>query len=379
MIVSKYIRRQIFNVTLFASLFLCSAIVLLQSIRFVDLIVNRGISLIEFGYLSSLMVPRFIALVMPIALFGATVFVFQRMIQDSEFVVLRSSGMSTFQLAKPAIVLSVLASVVCYSMTVYVMPLAAQELRENLTEKRSKFGSALLQEGKFTSIGEGATIFVRKREGDELLGLLYHVDDGTQPATTILSNRGVILDSPEGPRIVIYDGSRQVFDGGRLHFVEFDQTSVAITIQSEVEEYHWAQPEERYLPRLFFPDQTKGDQFYKTNLIAEGHHRLVLPLLPITYTLVGLAFVLRTKFSRRGRGEALFFSFIIVLGILLSHLWSKSAAGKDSSMVVVMYGTALVPALISLLLISRPSTGGLSGRSSRQGRDAPNSGVAVEA
>ncbi len=376
MIVARYIYRQVTNVTLVATLFLCGAIVLTQSIRFVDLIVNRGISAIEFGYLASLMIPRFLALVMPIALFGSSVFVFQRMIQDGEFVVLRSSGMSTFQLARPPIYLSIVAAAFCYFMTLYLMPVAAQELRENLTEKRSQWGSALLQEGKFTVIGKGATIFVRERDGDEIRGLLYHTKNEGEPEQTILARTGVVIETEDGPRIVVTDGSRQTFTNGTLHLVEFDQTSIAIGVQNEAQSYHWDQPEERFLPRLFNHDESNGDQRYGKSLTAEGHHRIVLPLLPITYTLIGLAFVLRSGFSRGNRGEALLFSFLTVLAVLLIHLWTKSASGKNPNMIFVMYGGAILPALISLFLISRPGSGGLSGNKMK--KTTPNQELATE-
>lgn len=372
MIVSGYIRRQVTNVALVATIFLCAAIVLIQSIRFVDLIVNRGLSAVEFGFLASLMVPRFVAVIMPIALFGGTVFIYQRMIQDSEFVVLRSSGMSTFQLARPAIFLALGASVLCFSMTLYFMPLAAQELRAKIIEQRSKWGSALLQEGKFATFGKDVTIFVRERDGDVLNGILYHNAEDPDQSYTILARHGQIVEGENGPRIVVSDGSRQSFADGRLHVVRFDQTSLAIAFEN-AKEVHWPQPEERFLPRLLSPDQSAGDVRYRPNLIAEAHHRIVLPLLPITYTMIGLAFVLRVGYSRRGRGETIFAAFICVVAILMMHLWAKSASAKTPELIAVMYANAIVPALLALVFVVKPHTGGRSARRRSGPPTAPDS------
>ncbi|NIR61334.1 MAG: hypothetical protein GWO02_18465, partial [Gammaproteobacteria bacterium] len=47
-------------------------------------------------------------------------------------------------------------------------------------------------------------------------------------------------------------------------------------------ENHWPQPEERYLPDLLSPSETNpNDVYYRDKLIAEGHARLVLPILPV--------------------------------------------------------------------------------------------------
>ncbi|MDF1749975.1 MAG: LptF/LptG family permease, partial [Alphaproteobacteria bacterium] len=84
--INLYIMRQLVSVTVFATIVLCVAVMLVQSVRLVDLIVNRGLPLPEFGYMASLMIPRFVALVMPIALFGAMLFTYNRMINDSELI-----------------------------------------------------------------------------------------------------------------------------------------------------------------------------------------------------------------------------------------------------------------------------------------------------
>ena len=62
----RYILRQCFGVMLFVTAALSAAIWLAQSLRLIDLIVNRGLSTEVFLYLALLILPRFLDIVLPI-------------------------------------------------------------------------------------------------------------------------------------------------------------------------------------------------------------------------------------------------------------------------------------------------------------------------
>ncbi len=74
--ITKYVFRQVGTVMFFITLCLTLAIWLTQSLRFVDLIVNRGLPVVEFLYLSMLLLPRFLVVVLPVALFASVLFTY---------------------------------------------------------------------------------------------------------------------------------------------------------------------------------------------------------------------------------------------------------------------------------------------------------------
>ena len=69
----------------------------------VALIVNRGLSASTFLYVSMLILPGALALILPIALFAALLFVYQRLRADSELVVMSATGLGPWDLARPAL------------------------------------------------------------------------------------------------------------------------------------------------------------------------------------------------------------------------------------------------------------------------------------
>src|ERR1700738_1434571 len=90
---NRYILRQCFGVMIFVTAALSAAIWLAQSLRLIDLIVNRGLSIEIFLYLAALILPRFLDIVLPIGVFIAVLFTFNRLTGESELVVMRSAGL----------------------------------------------------------------------------------------------------------------------------------------------------------------------------------------------------------------------------------------------------------------------------------------------
>ena len=81
---------------------LMSILWLTQSLRFVELVTNKGLPLSLFIKMTSCLMPRLFALLSPISLFVAVLFVYNRMLSDRELVVMKSAGISPWQNAKPA-------------------------------------------------------------------------------------------------------------------------------------------------------------------------------------------------------------------------------------------------------------------------------------
>ena len=79
---NTYIAKQIVVGFLLVSFSLMSIIWLTQSLRFVDLITNKGIAVSLFVKMTSLLMPRIFTILSPISLFAAVLFVYNRMLSD---------------------------------------------------------------------------------------------------------------------------------------------------------------------------------------------------------------------------------------------------------------------------------------------------------
>src|SRR5204863_9128527 len=125
----RYILRQCFSMMIFVTAALSAAVWLAQSLRLVDLIVNRGLAVEVFLYLALLILPRFLDIVLPIGAFIAVLFVFNRLTSESELVVMRSAGLGPLALARPVFVLAGIAFAVLRSLSAYFLPASDREFK----------------------------------------------------------------------------------------------------------------------------------------------------------------------------------------------------------------------------------------------------------
>src|ERR1700760_4924965 len=119
-----YIFRQVLFALVLATGGLTALIWLTQSLRFVDLVVNRGLSLFVFIHLTSLLIPSFIAIILPITTYVVIQFVYQRMATDRELTVMRAAGLSPWALGRPALAVALLATAFGYCLSLRGVPAA---------------------------------------------------------------------------------------------------------------------------------------------------------------------------------------------------------------------------------------------------------------
>src|SRR5215470_19992720 len=99
-----YVLRQMSLAAVMTVAGLTLAIWLSQSLRLLDVIVNRGLSVGLALKFLMLLLPGLITLLLPVAVFISVMFVYHRLNADSEMVVMRNAGISNMQLALPAVI-----------------------------------------------------------------------------------------------------------------------------------------------------------------------------------------------------------------------------------------------------------------------------------
>lgn len=345
--VSSYILLRSTVALLFVTLSLACAIWLMQSLRLIDLIVNRGLPLSMFLYMSVLMMPTFLALILPIALFAAVLFAYNRLTMDSELLVMRAAGISQTGLSKPAFLLAGIVTVIIYSLTLYLLPLSFREFKDRQVTIRNDFSAVLLQEGVFTEISKGITVFVRERGAKgELLGIFVHDGRNPEKPVTMMAENGALVRTDEGPQVIMVNGNRQEVskDSGKLSLLYFDRYSLDVRSVDNTLEKRWREPRERFLDELFYPDMTDGNnQFNAAKLRAEGHQRLTLPIYALTFTVIALAALLSGGFTRRGLGKRITMAILLIIAIQAGALGFTNLAARFPWMVPLVYLNAILP------------------------------------
>jgi lipopolysaccharide export system permease protein len=351
----RYILRQCFGVMVFVTAALSAAIWLAQSLRLIDLIVNRGLSIEVFLYLALLILPRFLDIVLPIGVFIAVLFTFNRLAAESELVVMRSAGLSHLALAKPVFVLAGIAFLILMSMSAYFLPASNRAFKDLQFEIRNRFVSSLLQEGTFTTISDKLTIYIRGRdERGELVGLL--INDNREPhrPVTILAERGVFADTPAGSRIVMVNGNRQQFDPEtrKLSLLTFDRYTLDLDSLHDAPVIRFREAQERFLDELFFP-APEIDPALRLVFSVEAHQRILIPLSTLSFCLIPLVCLLPGEFNRRGQLTRVLLAILVAFVFQLLDIGVNNLASRSAAAIPLMYATDLVPFILGLAILMR--------------------------
>ncbi len=271
----------------------------------IDLIVNRGLSLDVFLYLAALIMPRFLDIVLPIGVFIAVLFTFNRLTAESELVVMRAAGLSPMALARPVLILAAIAFAILMSLSLYVLPVSSRAFKDLQFEIRNRFVSSLIQEGTFTTISDKLTFYIRSREANgDVVGLLINDSRDPQRPITILAQRAAFVDTAAGSRIVMLNGNRQQFDPQthKLSVLTFQRYTLDLESMQDAPVVRFRGAQERFLGELLFPPAGL-DPLVRRSFIMEAHQRLLIPLSALSFSLIPLACLLPGEFSRRGQAK----------------------------------------------------------------------------
>jgi lipopolysaccharide export system permease protein len=353
--IERYILRQCFGVMIFVTAALSAAIWLAQSLRLIDLIVNRGLSIEVFLYLALLILPRFLDIVLPIGVFIAVLFTFNRLTAESELVVMRSAGLSHIGLAKPVLILAGIAFLILMSLSAYFLPASNRAFKDMQFEIRNRFVSSLIQEGTFTTISDKLTIYIRSRdERGEVVGLL--INDNREPhrPVTILAERGLFADTPAGSRIVMVNGNRQQFDPetGKLSLLTFDRYTLDLDSLHDAPIVRFREAQERFLDELFFP-AADIDPALRLGFIIEAHQRILIPLSALSFSVIPLACLLPGEFNRRGQLKRALLAIVLAFLFELLGIGVNDLASRAADAIPLMYTTGLLPFVLGLGILMR--------------------------
>ena len=336
----RYILRQLLGPIVLITVGLTAVIWLTQSLRFIDMIVNKGLSLSAFLYFSMLLLPTFLGVILPIALFSAILFTYNKLVIDSELVSFRTAGLGPWSLAAPAVTLTTFVCVIVYAINLYFIPASYREFKSRQFIARADFSSVLLQEGVFTNLIDDVTVFVGGRDSSgQLRGIFVHDNRVADQPVTMMAERGALVKTEHGPRFVLLNGNRQEINKlrGQLSLLYFDSYALDLGQFAEDPANRWREPRERYLHELFNPGDGYDDQRNLGKFWAEAHHRIVSPLFSFALTAIALAALLGGQLNRRGQWRRILAGITAAFVFEAIGLGLVNAVSKTPSLVPLIY------------------------------------------
>ena len=357
---NRYIIRQIFVGFLLVTFSLMSIIWLTQSLRFVELITNKGIPMSIFVQLTSLLMPRIFTILAPIAVFAAVLFVYNRMLSDRELIVMKSAGISPLQCAVPAIVFGLLMSFFNIFVYNYGIPWSEKQFAELQWKVKNDVSHLMLREGEFTTLQNGLTVFITTHEKDgSITGIMVNDERNLASKVTLSAEKGRVIYTDKGPKIIMVNGARQEINKKSQQFtsVSFARYSVDFGIQ-ESHRKKEAGVRERSLEELLSARNNPNlDKKEANRFFVEGNRRLLNPFFNLLFAVLACTGLLCGNFNRRGQTKIISISVTLMIVILALDLSLTNIAVNNISLLSLIYANLLLPlfACIYLLLYYNPT------------------------
>jgi lipopolysaccharide export system permease protein len=354
-LLTRYVVRQIVTVMLTVTVGLTLAIWLSQSLRFLDIIINRGLPAGLALYFLTLMLPSLLTIILPLALFVAVLFVYFRLITDSELVVARSAGASNLALARPALIVATATGAICLFLTAYGMPASMQSFAALQRSIQDDYSQILIEPGVFSEATDGVMVFARERSSDGgLHGVIVQDVRNEETQITYTAAVGAFVASGGGPRIVLENGTYQeeAIGSRDVSVLYFDRVVVKLAELGGSSTAGEMKPQQQFLGDLMAADHESDE--LRQRMRAEGHQRIVAPIYTVIFVLVALATLLHGSISRFGRPLRLGIAIAAVAGLQGGSFALQSLTARMPELVPAMYIVPFAAGGISLLALLGP-------------------------
>ncbi len=324
--INRYILREI-ALPFFMILFILTFVLLMGRIlQLMDLMINKGVSLIAIMKLISYLIPSFFILTIPISLLIAILIGLGRLSSDNEITIMKSSGISLFQLLTPIASASLLAFLVTALMGFFLVPQGNFATKTLLFEIAKKKASIGIKEKVFNSDFDGLVLYAGRipAHGNYMENLFISDSRISEDPITIIAKRGYLVSDPNSMNVTLRleNGSSHSMDSDFKVFKKMDFTTYDISLdvsapiarkKSSLEK----DGKEMTLTELI---QTMRDRTVKEKrrreLAIELHNKFTIPFSCLIFCLLGIPLGIVKERSGKSRGFVIGLVVVVIYYVL---------------------------------------------------------------
>lgn len=330
--------------------------ILTQSLSNLNLVADRGETLLVFLWVTLLAVPQIVALLMPIAVFIACAGALNRMMSESELTVAAAAGLSRRERLSPFLRVAVYAVLINLAVNLFIQPAAYREMRQAIFEVRTDIAASVMRPGEFVAMGVDVTFYARTLGDGGVMSDVFIEDGRGSSGTAYSARQGQITRAERGPVMLLRDGVvSQIEETGTLSSLTFDSYEFDLTAFVDPTDAFFFKESDRYLPELFNP--SPGDVARArghASLLAEGHYRLSAPLYNLAFAMIALAAFLSGPPRRTGYAKGVALAGACALIVRLTGFAVQAGASSAPELNWLQYAIPLAAILGAYLVILRP-------------------------
>jgi lipopolysaccharide export system permease protein len=314
----RYLLSQLLALFGFFSLVLVAVYWVNRAVGLFDQLIGDGQSALVFLQFSLLTLPNVIRLVLPISAFVGAVYVANRLMSESELVVMQATGFSAFRLARPVVYFGLIVAVMLLVLMNILVPASRVALAERSAEITQNVSARFLKDGQFLHPSKGITLYIREiAASGELLDLFLADDRDAAHRALYTARKALFAKTETGPKLLMVDGMAQVLNGvgaslAVTRFADFTYDMAGLVAAPKQHERSMGEisTAELFNASNSLQDETKETQ---ANLLFEAHSRIAQPFMAVGAALIGFSSLLLGAFSRFGLWRQVTLAIVLLL------------------------------------------------------------------
>ncbi len=314
-----------------------------QSIRILEILSHSEDMFLCFLRMSIYILPYLWYLIIPIAVLITITSVLNQMSNHKEILIMHSLGINKFNVILPFLYGVTLITLTHYFLSFYLMSTAYHHFRDLQIEAKKQYGLSLLQENTFATQVPGITIYIGKKNHNQLKQIFIDDHRNPQKQITIFAEKGIIQQNVSYEDLII-----SLESGSYQEFNIKQEINPILTFAH----YHLRLPiysEGNLGRKIDIHEQPTIQMLYSANAKdkAYGHQRLIWPLYSLVFTFLTLYFFIVSNKSIRKK--YVYSIFICILLTAISFLL-QGLAIKSSNIIILMY---FIPIFCLLIVITK--------------------------
>ena len=348
-----YIYRQLLGPFILIMLSMTGIAWLTQSLRFIELIIIKGLPINIFLNLTILIIPKLLVTIIPFVAFLAALITYTRLNTESELISMKSAGMTNFKILLPAVIFGITLGALTISIENYGSPYAYNKFKTLQHTIRNNYISTLFQEKVFSSPIKGLTVFIKERDKiGNFQGILIHDERDANKTISIIAEQGKIVTTQEGARFALINGNRQeVSKDKNISILYFNEYTLNITNYNKDTSPRFKEASERSFYELFNSEKNIS-ALYKKEFLAEGHKRIMTPIIVLIMVLIGAISSIIGRFNRKTSIKKIFYSISAALIIQIYIIASPQVMIQSPKLIPFLYIFIFIILLLIIFLIS---------------------------
>jgi len=318
-IIHRYIFTETLKVFALSTMFLTMVMFLDRAMFMTDLILNRGLTVLEVGRMVLYISPIFLSITIPISVLIAAVVTFNQFSSDNEFVVMKSCGWSFMYLLRPILLFSFLAYITTNAIIFFALPLGNQALKQMIFDIVKTRANIDIKPNVFNRDFDNMVVLIKEKNGPNGFKGVFIADSSFKGSTKIiLSEQGFILTDPANFRIQLQLRNGSIHDlakqGEDYQIMRFDRYDLTLDIPG-TEQFE----KEKILDEKEMSVSELRDKIESNRKIGWTDHlaevelskRFSIPLSCILFGIIGVPLGITSH--RSGKSGGFVFAILIIL------------------------------------------------------------------